>query len=285
MAGPVISCVRPIVLELRIITAVVLASLLLGSLAWGIPAWWALVLGLFASIGAWEWSNLAGWREVPARSLYTALMTAALPFLYGIATTSWASGIIFLGALWWVMAAVLVFFYQAGRASVPASCVIRGVIGCGVLVPAWLALVNLFSHPRGVPLLLVLFTLIWLADSMAFFAGRRFGRHKLASRVSPGKSWEGFYAGMLASLAPPLVYGVISDLPAATIIMLMVLCLVCAVFSVIGDLLVSVFKRHAQAKDTGHILPGHGGVLDRIDSITAAAPIFSTGVWMLEGRL
>ena len=272
-------------LELRLITAVVLASLLLGSLAWGIPTWWGLVLGMFAAIGAWEWSYLAGWRRTSARVLYTALITAVLPLLYGLASTSWASGIIFIGALWWVMAAVLVFFYQAGHESVPLSGAIRGVMGCAVLVPAWLALLNLFAHPRGVPLLLVLFTLVWLADSMAFFAGRRLGRHKLASRVSPGKSWEGFYAGMLASLVPPLVYSVMSDLPGATLTILVLLCLVCAAFSVVGDLLVSMFKRAAQAKDSGHILPGHGGVLDRIDSITAAAPIFATGVCMLEGRL
>jgi phosphatidate cytidylyltransferase len=183
--------------------------------------------------------------------------------------------------VFWTVALVWVIQAQSGRApSGLGNALVRALAGWLTLVPCWLALVSL--HGLSPSLVLLVMVLIWIADSAAFFAGRRFGRRRLASRVSPGKSWEGVIAGLGAvALAAWLLQAsglVRADRPAA----LVLLCLVVAAVSVLGDLNESLFKRRAGVKDSGTLIPGHGGVLDRIDSITAAAPAFSLG-WLCLG--
>jgi len=272
------------VLSQRILTAIVLVALLLGCLFAGNQKLWAVLLGAFVCVAAWEWSCLVGWRQVQARVIYTVLVTLPLPLLY-ILTAPWTAGVVLFGTAWWCIAAVMVFYYQAGGQPVPASQPACYLLGCFMLFPAWAGLVSFFPHPHGVRLLLLFFVMICLADSAAFFAGRRWGKKKLASRVSPGKSWEGFFAGVLASILPGLVYAWYENVPGLAGPGLVLLCVISAIFSVIGDLFVSMMKRNANVKDSSHLLPGHGGVLDRIDSIAAAAPVFTTGIWILEGRL
>jgi phosphatidate cytidylyltransferase len=127
-------------------------------------------------------------------------------------------------------------------------------------------------------LLLYLLVLIAAADVGAYFGGRLFGRHKLAPQVSPGKTWEGFVAGVVAAACVAVAGAIIFDMPFWP---WLVLCLLVAVVSVIGDLTESMFKRHVGLKDSGRLLPGHGGLLDRIDSLTAAAPTFLLGLLAL----
>jgi phosphatidate cytidylyltransferase len=153
------------------------------------------------------------------------------------------------------------------------------VVGFLVLVPAGLGLVHLVRLlPDGRLLLLYLLVLIAAADVGAYFGGRAFGRRKLAPHVSPGKTWEGFAAGMLASIIIAALGAALFDQPFWP---WLALCLLVAVVSVIGDLTESMFKRHVGLKDSGTLLPGHGGVLDRIDSLTAAAPTFLLGLLTL----
>jgi phosphatidate cytidylyltransferase len=162
---------------------------------------------------------------------------------------------------------------------------LRALAGDLILVPAWGALVALHGQePHGPAWVLFLAALVWLADIGAFFAGRRWGRRKLAVRVSPGKSWEGVAGGVLAALAGAAVAVVLAGEPLHQVPILFVLVVVTVAASVLGDLTESLFKREAGLKDSGGLLPGHGGVLDRIDSLLAAAPVFVLGlVWL--GRL
>jgi phosphatidate cytidylyltransferase len=169
---------------------------------------------------------------------------------------------------WWVFALVWVAIAPARVNRVTAA-------GAGllVLVPAWLALARL--HAAGPQWLLFLILLVVAADVGAYFAGRRFGNNKLAPRVSPGKTWEGVLGGFVAAalLAAVGVWWFKVDAPR-----FLALCIVVVVASIIGDLTESLFKRHAGLKDSGRLLPGHGGLLDRVDSVTAAAPVFLIGL-------
>jgi len=141
------------------------------------------------------------------------------------------------------------------------------------LVPAWIGLFFIRSHDQGSWLVLLLVAIVACADIGAYFAGKRFGRHRLAATVSPGKSWEGFVGGLFASVIFALIVGQVW----APTERLWLLALVAptALVSVVGDLLESMVKRHRGVKDSGLILPGHGGVLDRVDGITAAVPVFA----------
>jgi phosphatidate cytidylyltransferase len=148
-----------------------------------------------------------------------------------------------------------------------------------VLVPTWIALIYVRLQPSGAYLVLLLMLVVALADSGGYFAGRRFGKHKLAPAVSPGKTWEGFAGGLLANLA--LATGLALALH---LNWLLVICVIVptSLISVLGDLLESMVKRHAGVKDSGAILPGHGGILDRVDGITAGAPVFALALLVSE---
>jgi phosphatidate cytidylyltransferase len=147
------------------------------------------------------------------------------------------------------------------------------------LLPAWVALLALLrATDRGIEYLLFVLVIIWAADIGAYFTGRRFGRTKLAVEVSPGKTWEGFAGGLAAAGLVAAIGARWLDLPE---LILVPVGLSVAAISVVGDLTVSMFKRHAHLKDSGSLFPGHGGVLDRVDSITAGVPLFALiAVWM-----
>jgi phosphatidate cytidylyltransferase len=147
-----------------------------------------------------------------------------------------------------------------------------------VLLPAWLGLVYLFSREQGLYFVLVLIVLVAAADIGAYFAGRQWGQHKLAIKVSPGKTWEGFFGGLSASVACVFAMWLMVGDPRFPLAVCLVIGLLTSLSSVVGDLLESMVKRHAGEKDSGTILPGHGGILDRIDGITAASPVFSLGL-------
>jgi phosphatidate cytidylyltransferase len=159
-----------------------------------------------------------------------------------------------------------------GAVSSPSA----AVAGLVVLVPAWLALSQLHAHNPLFMLFLLL--LVVAADVGAYFAGRRFGRHKLAPRVSPGKTWEGVGGGVVGATIVAIIGALWLHMP---FLLFIALCVVVVFASIVGDLTESLFKRHAGLKDSGNLLPGHGGVLDRVDSITAAAPVFLVGLQAL----
>jgi phosphatidate cytidylyltransferase len=256
----------------RILTALVLGTLLIAVLFFG-PAWSARALfGLFIAGGAWEWSAFLGARGHHTRLAYVvlvALLASAARVL--LASREQFALLMQVSALWWVIALLWVAWIPQ-RVN-PWSAAVAGICA---LVPTWVALTRLAElWPRGAQWAMFILVLAFAADTGAYFAGSAFGRVKLAPRVSPGKTWEGVIGGLalaaLVSAAGSRWFGVPAGL-------FLPLCLLAAAFSVVGDLTESMFKRAAGLKDSGRLFPGHGGVLDRVDSVLAATPIMCVGL-------
>ena len=187
-----------------------------------------------------------------------------------------------LACLWWSLALLWVKGYP-GSAVFWRTKAMRNLMGLLVLAPAWMAAVYLVSLPRGGGLIVVMVLVVAAADIGAYFSGRAWGKHKLAEVVSPKKTWEGFWGGMVASSLLALLLW--SQLPKQqahiSLTEVLVVVLVTALVSVVGDLTVSMVKREAGVKDSGSLLPGHGGVLDRLDSLCGAAPVFALGLLLV----
>lgn len=273
-------------LKQRVITALILAPLLV----WGIIAldtqWLGLLLGVFIVIGAWEWSRFIGFTKPAERTVYSLIVAAAIGAV-GVAigrTETVALFIILIACAWWFIGALMVLRFR-GASGLATGDRIHG-FGAGVLVltATWVALVYIHgSSIKGPYLLLFLMLLIWAADIGAYFAGRKFGQRKLAPKVSPGKTIEGVIGGLCASLLVAVVGMFLFEIPLMDALWFIPLCIIVVIFSVMGDLLESLFKRRVGVKDSGTIFPGHGGVMDRIDSLTAAAPVFALGLILFGG--
>lgn len=271
-------------LEQRILTAGILGSIVIAIITTGSQFLFSLLMGLFVLVGAWEWARLSGTDNKLYRTGYAMLTAGLLYILTVLSDKTSAHGVYIIGTLWWCLASVMVIFYQCGRPVIPKNNILNNLIGFCVLIPATLCLIYLYSSNDGPLLVLLLFLLIWVIDSSAYFIGGRWGRKKLANRLSPGKSQEGFIASLLAAGITALVYVISGLIPVSNITWLIILFIITAGFSVIGDLFESMYKRNANLKDSSQLLPGHGGVLDRIDSLTAAAPVYALGLWLLEAR-
>lgn len=245
----------------------------------------ALLFGIFVCMGAWEWSRLAGWNSSIARVLYVLLVACAMAALYDYCqlgnSPSQEQVQPFLGVacLWWSFALLWVKSYPAS-AALWRTVVMRSLMGLLILVPAWMSAVYLLSFPRGGVLMVAMVVVVVSADVGAYFAGKNFGKHKLAVSVSPAKTWEGFWGGMAACmLLSVLLWYLLPDQAAHIgLTSVVAVTLTTALASVVGDLTVSMVKRESGVKDSGSLLPGHGGVLDRLDSMCGAAPVFALGL-------
>ncbi|TQV85654.1 phosphatidate cytidylyltransferase [Exilibacterium tricleocarpae] len=277
-------------LKERLVTAILLALVFLAVLFYLPVGLFSLFIILAVLMAAWEWANLAGFSRVPQRLAYQAVVVT----LFGSAiyftgfSGAWmfdeaaVRGILVASCIWWALALLWVQSY-------PQSAVLwgnrwlRGLIGLLVLVPTGVACVYIRIQPQGAWLILMVVAIVVSADVGAYFSGKAFGKHKLAPAVSPGKSWEGFWGGLGAATVLALVIGAITGgaqwwVPLALVIPT-------SLASVLGDLLESMIKRHRGLKDSSHILPGHGGLMDRVDSLTAAAPVFALGLMLSGWRL
>ncbi len=260
------------VLKTRVVTAIVLLAGFAVLVTVTDAREFSYVLALVTAIAAWEWGRLSLQSHRLAGAFYALLvLSVCLAGLYPGHRSDAAMVLAWSGALaWCLVPLVLRFRYRPGR--VPASFPWLGAL---LLVSACLAMAGLRQVSVGGVdgyLLWVMLVIVWVADSGAYFVGRAAGRHKLAPRISPGKTWEGFFGGVgAASAVGMLLLGRIDGVPLAWAL---AIAAITAVFSVLGDLLESLLKRLAGAKDSGTILPGHGGVLDRVDGILAAAPVF-----------
>lgn len=267
-------------LKTRIITAIVLVGVFLSALFYLPPIGWLSFATLIAALAAWEWGALIGSGKLVRVSLgiavvvVSAIMVLAAPDAVGVTTYSSSAARVlgqwfyYPSVFFWVLIAP---FWLKTRWRIGGP-TIGIAVGLVVILPTWLALIQI--RQAGETVLLAIMASIWLADIGAYFSGRRFGRHKLAPAISPGKTWEGAVGGSLAVVAYGFLF--VPALPAALTknsALLLVLLVAFAALSIIGDLFESLLKRQAGLKDSSTFLPGHGGVLDRIDSLTSTLPI------------
>lgn len=263
-------------LKTRVITALVLVGVLLPSLFWLPQSAWALLTAAVIGVAAWEWGALLGWQQGARRLLgaATALICVGLaqvaPAALGIGTFTpaapWVVALYTLSVVFWIFLIPLWLNRQWRLSSLAGL-----LVGAVVLLPTWLALVQLRAVHPGV--LLAVMALVWMADIAAYFAGRKFGRNKLAPSISPGKTQEGALGAFIGVMLYGLVIGhflLAGKVPLTAWMLALVLA---TAVSIIGDLFESLLKRKAGIKDSSNILPGHGGVLDRIDSLTSTLPL------------
>lgn len=266
-------------LKARIATALFLIPITAGAVLLLDTFWVAVITAAFLLAGAWEWARLAGIARPAARLAYTGAIAVAIGICYWLRAGNLPVVLAWGASLWWLVAAGLIATFQAGRLD-PARLRGRALVGLLVLVPVFPSVVGLHGGVDHGALLFLLI-LVWVADSAAFFAGRRWGRTALCSSVSPGKTREGLYAALAAGLGAGVAYAALRGVRGIDALLFLLLCLATVAASVIGDLMESLMKRGANMKDSGSLFPGHGGVLDRIDSFTAAGPVFFTGVRLL----
>lgn len=280
-------------LKQRVVTAVVLIAVLLAALFYLPPVWFAAFVAAVVLLGAWEWADLAGLATPWQRRLYTAVVGAALVGVaYYLSLPSLAASdagslapeqthafrnLLLIGCTWWAVALLWVQGYPSS-ALLWSSRWVRALMGLLVLIPAWTGLVYVRALEQGVWLVLLMILCVVCADVGAYFSGRRWGRRKLAPSVSPGKTWEGFAGGLALNL---VLVGVVGSVWGLSYPLLLAIIVPTALVSVLGDLQESMLKRHRGVKDSGALLPGHGGVLDRVDSLTAAAPVFALALLVI----
>ncbi len=258
----------------RLATALVLAPLILGVLFFLPVAYGVGFFGLMYLVAAWEWAGFFQCKGAMQKAGFVLLTGAVFVLVGSLDTRGLGTWVLHLALPAWLLALVWVLRYPV---TIPRW--LNALFGVLIICLAWLAInILLTRYDRGPQWVLYAFCIVWSADVGAYFVGRTVGRHKLAPQVSPGKTWEGVVGGMLAcavvGFAGSQWFGIA---PAV----LVPLTLLCGMVSIVGDLTVSVFKRSAGLKDSGWILPGHGGILDRMDSLTAAAPFLALGLMVV----
>lgn len=281
----------------RVITALILAPLALMAVFYLPLAGFALFISAAFLLGAWEWSGLCGLASKAMRWVYvmlTAIIFALLywqwpaPLHWPVEQNVLLSTLLLAGIGWWVLAIVLVLTYPKSQKLWAGSDWGKALMGWLTLIPAWVAVLFIrstdytASNFTGAWLIFCLLALVWAADIGGYIVGKPFGKHKLLPKVSPGKTVEGMLGGLALVALVVTAVAWLQDWPAQTGIWY-VSALLLTVLSVFGDLTESMFKRVAGKKDSGAFLPGHGGILDRIDSLTATAPLFAIIVALYGG--
>lgn len=275
----------------RVVTALVLAPLMIIGIFFLPLEQFAFFIALIATLGAWEWANIAGYERRWGRILYAVALFVCLYISARILRVLPEVLIyyLFIGALWWLIAFGLVKLYPGGT-NLWSSRPIRAVLGFCVLLPMWVGFMHLKVQPESSLLIIFVMLIVWGADTGAYFAGRKWGNSRLAPNVSPGKSWAGFWGGFATTLLITACYGWGLDtwlrpMTLDDFIAMFVIASVTTVVSVLGDLVESMMKRYRGIKDSSSLLPGHGGVMDRIDSMAAAVPVFALCIYLLDWGL
>jgi phosphatidate cytidylyltransferase len=251
----------------RILTAAVLVALLLAALFLAPPPISIALFAVVVLVGGWEWSGFLQPASMLFRLLFLLILTLLVisVFVAGISGVS-LRPLLYLAAAWWLVVTV---WLLRGGGQIPRALIAPAGFVC--LVPAWYSLFSILGRADGPWLLVWIVLLVAAADIGAYFSGRAFGRNKLAPTISPGKTREGLYGGLVSAVLVGAVGAWQAGIPVIGFALAAVLL---ALVSVSGDLLISAFKRNAGLKDSGKILPGHGGVLDRVDGLIAALPLY-----------
>lgn len=253
----------------RIVTAFVLGAMLIGMLFYTSESFFAGTMVIITLLAAWEWTNFMGLKTFNYRLLYLVIILLMLL----VSTIIPPFNLMLAGTIWWIIAMVIIAAYLLGKKIRNGYCL--AVIGILLLVPCWAGLNILRDSEYGPWLLLWLILIVSALDSGAYFTGTWLGKHKLMPTISPKKTIEGFLGGIVLALIVAYAFAeLVKPVFHESVLVILGVVLLLAVFSLLGDLFESMFKRAAHLKDSGKILPGHGGVLDRIDSYTAAVPLF-----------
>jgi len=274
------------VLKQRLITATILSILIIWAVFGLSNDYFAIFFGVFIIAAGNEWTQLTNMKARWQRVFFLLLLLMAMIMLWRFNDIyPWLTDLILsIAVVWWILCAMLLIIKSRGFKLASQPFFLVSLVGLLVLLPPWLALVSLHaSESHGPAFVIFLMLLTSFADIGAFFAGRRWGSKKLSPHISPAKTWEGVWGAATVVVILSVVVGTLFfDLTVKHLLMFVPFCIVILFFAVIGDLFESMVKRQAQVKDSGQLFPGHGGVLDRIDSLTAAAPIFAAGLLVQE---
>ena len=268
-------------LKQRIITAAIAIPAIILTTCYANTLVFASLLTGFISLGAWEWADLSGWSGKAGKFFYSLIIFFILIACFIVRNSIVAIVIITLAVGLWAVLASVIVVQQKRQSLALGNRYIKALLGIVVLAPAWMSMVSIHnSHHFGAVYVLFLLVLVWLADSAAYFAGHFWGKTKLATIISPGKTWEGVLGALAVSACTGVIFALATGMQRPDIIIFSIICIVTVAGSVVGDLTESLMKRLVNTKDSGSVFPGHGGVMDRIDSLTAAAPIFLAGLWL-----
>jgi phosphatidate cytidylyltransferase len=268
----------------RLLAALVMAPLAIAAVLLLPTPWMAALSAAAFLVGLWEWLRLTDIEDPIARGVLLVVnLLLMVALVWASRSESGGSLVLFqimtvIGVGWWCLAALWLRHYDFASDHATHGRVFKLAAGTLSVIPAWCALALIHAgQPHGSRWLLLALCIVWAADSGAYFAGRRFGRNKLSPRISPNKTVEGLIGGVAAGMlfaliAAPFAGASAKELPYVAIVAIWTI-----LFSVVGDLFESLLKRHVGVKDSGHLIPGHGGVLDRIDSVLAALPVFALG--------
>lgn len=263
----------------RVLTALVLVPLTI-LIIWLSPQpVFAAIVGVAFLAAMWEWTALAGVKAVTARAAMLIVVAAIFGVLWWLRATLANPLAIAIGVAWWLVACLWLKHFAFGAAPTTENRALKLIAGLFVIIPAWVALVSIHGRtPHGHWWVFLTLVIVWASDIGAYFSGRTFGKRKLAPQISPGKTWAGAYGAMVAGLLVAEIGGWLLGVRGAQLVALAVLAACTVAISIVGDLIESLMKRHAQVKDSGTIFPGHGGLMDRLDSVFAATPLFAAGL-------
>ena len=266
----------------RTLTALVLAPLVILIILLSSAPVFALIAAAAFLVALWEWAQLSGLKNQSARIgllVAAAIVFALLWYWHASITTPL---LLTAGVAWWLVACQWLRHFAFAAAPTAENRALKLLAGAFVLFPAWIALVSIHERvPHGHWWTLLALVIVWAADIGAYFSGRSFGKRKMAPQISPGKTWAGAYGAMIAGIAVTLFGGWLLDVRGVQLLGLALLALLTVAASIVGDLIESLMKRHAKVKDSGTIIPGHGGLMDRLDSVFAALPVFAAGLLLL----
>ncbi|OCQ50715.1 Phosphatidate cytidylyltransferase [Photorhabdus australis subsp. thailandensis] len=274
-------------LKYRLITAVILIPLVIAALFLLPPTEFGLVIIAVSVLAAWEWGQFVGLFSQKKRVILAALFAISLlalqytlPSFTDLIKQQQIIFILWAGMIWWIIATLLVVTYPSSAAIWKRSFLLRLLFGVLTLVPFYCGMIALRvqgyddNSYHGAWWLLYVMLLVWGADSGAYLFGRTLGKHKMAPKVSPGKTLEGLIGGLITAAIISWLFGKYAPVPAMPE-KLMLCSAIVVIASVFGDLTESMFKRESGIKDSSQLIPGHGGIMDRIDSLTAAIPVFA----------
>lgn len=272
-------------LKQRILTALVLTAIVLWAVFGLSDNQLLFLFGVVLFGGAWEWSALAELHTKLAMVLFVLVLTGLLVLCWWLVVSdSDIVRIVLVASFFaWLVILYYLVMYERGKLKIHFSQSFRVLLGFLLLPIALLSLAFIlmrFDNDRE--LILMLFFLVWGADVAAYFTGKKWGKNKLAPKISPGKSWQGIAGALLMTVLISCVAWWLMNYPASLLPKLIALSLMVVILSIVGDLFESLLKRQSGVKDSSHLLPGHGGVLDRIDSMIAASPAFALGIYLLD---